>query len=102
MVRIDFGADAGPVRTILVIKLDHFGDFIIAQPALRDLRAAFPEARIRLVCGSWNASGARATGLVDEVRTFDYFPERSAGWNGRPVDDLAVFDAAVAGAFDCA
>lgn len=101
-VQVDFGAEIGRIRSILVYKLDHFGDFIIAQPALRDLRAAFPDARIRLVCGTWNVAGARASLLADEVVGYDYFPERSAGWNGRSVDDIAVFDAAVAGRYDLA
>jgi ADP-heptose:LPS heptosyltransferase len=102
VAQMDFGTEIGRIGAILVYKLDHFGDFVIAQPALRDLRAAFPRAHIRLICGSWNLANARACMLVDEVRGFDYFPERSANWDGRQVEGMAVFDAAVAGRFDLA
>lgn len=99
--------DFAPIETagrrhILVLKLDHFGDFIIGLPALEALRRAFPEDHIRLICGAWNLASASASGVADEVRGYDYFPEHALGWNGRPVQDLAVFDAAVEGAFDIA
>ena len=35
-----------PVSRILVVKLDHAGDVVLATPAIRALRAAFPTARI--------------------------------------------------------
>src|SRR5205085_11197600 len=34
------------IRKILVVKLDHIGDCIIAFPAVRRLKQAFPDARI--------------------------------------------------------
>ena len=87
---------------ILVLKLDHLGDFIIGRPALQSLRGLFPQAHIRLICGAWNVRAAQASGLVDEVRGYDFFPEQAQGWDGKPVQDIAVFDAAVAGRFDLA
>ena len=98
----DWGPIEGGIRRIIVLKLDHHGDFIIGLPALRKLRAAFPGASIRLVCGSWNRAAAEATGLVDEVKTYDYYPENAAGWNGHPVDDRRAFAEATAGEFDLA
>ena len=98
----DFGRGIGPVRDILLLQLAHFGDFIIALPALREIRAAFPQARIRLVCGHWNVPLAQASGVVDEVRGFNYFPEHPRGWNGVPVQDMATFDDAARGRFDLA
>src|SRR5271167_106161 len=64
------------IQRILVLKLDHLGDFIIGLPALHALRELFPAAHIRLVCGRWNQGSARDCGLADEVRTFDFFAER--------------------------
>jgi ADP-heptose:LPS heptosyltransferase len=93
--------DPGSWR-ILVLKLDHLGDFIIGRPALQSLRKLFPKAHIRLICGSWNVLAAQASSLVDEVRSYDFFPEQAQRWDGRPVEDIAVFDAAAVGRFDLA
>jgi len=65
-----------PVRTILVIKVDHLGDFFLALPAFAMLRRHFPRARISLLCGSWNQAMARQTGFFDEVHVLDYFINR--------------------------
>jgi ADP-heptose:LPS heptosyltransferase len=99
----DFAPAAGAVQRILVLKLDHYGDFVIALPALRELRQAFPEAYIRIVCGRWNVAPARASGLADDVRSFEYFPERAAEWTGAPASPgWAGFAEAVSGYFDLA
>ena len=65
------------LRSILLVKLDHVGDFFIALPAFRRIRAAFPDARITLVCGPWNEQLAQEVGLFDDVRTFSFFPEQT-------------------------
>ena len=98
----DFGREAGGVRRVLAMTLGHFGDFIIGLPALRRLRAAFPEAHIRLVVGAWNQVAAETCGLVDEVATYNYFPENARNWDGRPVHGMDRFHAAAAGVFDVA
>lgn len=100
--RSDLGRDRTPVQRILVLKLDHYGDFVIGLPALRELRLAFPQATIRLVCGSWNQRNAQASGLVDEVRCFNYFPEHPLRGDPRGPDPLSVLDEAAAGRFDLA
>ncbi|MBM3214176.1 glycosyltransferase family 9 protein [Candidatus Poribacteria bacterium] len=41
-------------RAILVVKLDHLGDAILATPVLTNLRRHFPDARIDLLCARWN------------------------------------------------
>ncbi len=38
--------DRDPVQSILVVKVDHIGDFITSLPAIRRLKAAFPAARL--------------------------------------------------------
>jgi hypothetical protein len=54
------------VREVLVLRLDRIGDVIMSLPALADLRAALPHARIRLAVGRWSADLVR-TAPVDEV-----------------------------------
>ncbi len=89
-------------RRILVLKLDHLGDFIIGRPALHALREAFPSDSIRLVCGRWNRATAEASGLFDDVRAYDFFPEQTSRWDGKPAQPLALFDEAAEGGFDVA
>jgi hypothetical protein len=66
------------VRRILILKLDHMGDFLLSLGALERARATFPEAEITLVVGSWNLQAARELGLADIVLTFDAFPRNSS------------------------
>jgi ADP-heptose:LPS heptosyltransferase/SAM-dependent methyltransferase len=98
----DFGSALPPAPRILALKLDHLGDFVIGIPSLRRLRQAFPASFIRLVVGSWNRAAAEATGLVDEVVTYDFFPQQAKAWDGRPATPIRSFRAAVAGSFDIA
>ena len=98
----DFGCAEPAQPRVLVLQLGHLGDFIIGLPALRQLRERFPGGHMRLVVGSWNRGVAEASGLADEVATYDYFPEVSLGWNGRPVQDAAAFAQAAPGRSDIA
>ena len=67
---------------ILVLKLDHLGDFIVSLPALAHLRQAFPDALITLCCASWTRAWAEQSGLADRVVTFDFFTSTNAEWSG--------------------
>ncbi len=89
-------------RRLLVLKLDHYGDFLIGLPALKRLREGFPADHITLVCGSWNAELARRLGVADEVRAYDFFPENGALWSGQPFEDVDSFREVCRGAFDIA
>jgi ADP-heptose:LPS heptosyltransferase len=89
-------------RRLLVLKLDHYGDFLIGLPALKKLREAFPADHITLVCGSWNAELARRLGVADEVRAYDFFPENGTLWTGQPFEGLPRFREVCSGAFDMA
>lgn len=64
------------VREVLVLRLDRIGDVIMSLPALADLRAALPHARIRLAVGQWS-EGVAQRAPVDEVLIW------SAPWVGR-------------------
>src|SRR6266481_5594051 len=89
-------------RRLLVLKLDHYGDFLIGLPALQRLREAFPADHITLVCGSWNVALARRLGIADEVRGYDFFPENGAFWNGQAFEGLPRFREVCRGEYDLA
>jgi len=63
-----------PVRTILVQRLDQLGDLVASVPALRRLRALFPQARLVGLLSPANAALGETLGLFDAVEVAD-FPE---------------------------
>ena len=87
VIRYDFGVPTLPNPRIVVLKLDHLGDFIIGLPSLRRLRKAFPKSQITLLVGSWNRAVAMECGLADVVLAYDYFPQNSLGWMDSPTND---------------
>lgn len=68
-------ADAPPAE-ILLLRLDRIGDVLMSLPAIRALRDALPEAKIRLAVGEWSKEIAQDA-PVDEVLVW------SAPWAGR-------------------
>jgi len=68
--------DPAAIAEVLVLRLDRIGDLIMSLPALADLRAALPGARIRLGVGQWSRELAESA-PVDEVLLL------SAPWVGR-------------------
>lgn len=58
------------MRRILVIKLADIGDVLTATPALRSLRATFPQAHIAALVTPLCAPLLQSTGLVDNVLPF--------------------------------
>jgi O-antigen biosynthesis protein len=65
------------VRRILVVKLDHIGDCIIALPALRRLKQHFPEARISVLAGHATLPIWKVERSVAEVIELNFFHARS-------------------------
>jgi ADP-heptose:LPS heptosyltransferase len=55
------------IRTVFVLRNCFFGDFIVAIPALRRLRGAFPEAEIVFVTASSFAAAWRDRPQADDV-----------------------------------
>jgi ADP-heptose:LPS heptosyltransferase len=62
---------------ILLLKLDHIGDFLTAIKAFRIIRAAFPRADITLICLPSIVGLAESTGLFDRVKGFALVAESS-------------------------
>lgn len=90
---------------ILLLKLDHIGDFIIALDAFRLLRDTWPNAHLTLVCGSWNRTTAEEVRLFDTILCCDFYPDSSAAYYKEAVVkegiekycalELGVYDLAV-------
>jgi glycosyltransferase involved in cell wall biosynthesis/ADP-heptose:LPS heptosyltransferase len=73
---------------ILVIKLDHLGDLILAVPALSKLRARYPYAAIDIIVGSWNVSLAEELGFFSRIVPYDFFRRSSS--DAPSTDDQAL------------
>lgn len=74
----------GPSPSILVVKLDHIGDFISVLPALQRLKVCFPTSPLALLCAPFVRDLAASTGLFETIHTYDFFGERRpvAGYAG--------------------
>jgi ADP-heptose:LPS heptosyltransferase len=59
--------------SILVIRLDHIGDAVMALPALRAIRRRFPESRVTLLCAPWNEFILRSQDVADDYIVFAPF-----------------------------
>jgi ADP-heptose:LPS heptosyltransferase len=66
------------IRNILIVKLDHIGDCIIAFPALRRLQRHFPQARITVLTSRASKSVWALEPCVAHTIEFDFFHARSA------------------------
>ena len=65
------------VRRILVVKVDHIGDFISAFPALRRVKQRFPNAELTVLAAQASLSLAALEPAIDHVIRFDFFHARS-------------------------
>jgi ADP-heptose:LPS heptosyltransferase len=59
------------VRRILIYKLDHIGDLLMATPALRAIRERYPAAEITIVLGEWNLPIIEGSPAVDRTIVFN-------------------------------
>jgi len=66
------------IRRILVIKVDHIGDFITGLPALRRLKQHFPEAHLTVLAAPASLQLAECEPAIDEVIPFAFFHTRSS------------------------
>lgn len=41
-------------KRILVVKLDHIGDVLLATPVFSNLRLAYPDTELHALCGKWS------------------------------------------------
>jgi lipopolysaccharide heptosyltransferase II len=63
--------DRGPVRRVLLLRLERIGDLLMVLDAIHDARSAWPDAEIDLAVGSWNASLAALIPDINRVEVAD-------------------------------
>jgi ADP-heptose:LPS heptosyltransferase len=61
------------VRRILVVKVDHIGDFITALPAIRRLKGIFPAATIHVLASRAARAFAETEDCIDGFIEFEFF-----------------------------
>jgi ADP-heptose:LPS heptosyltransferase/GT2 family glycosyltransferase len=65
------------VRRILVVKLDHIGDFVTAIPAMRRLKELFPAATLHVLASRAARTLAAMESCIDGYIEFEFFHARS-------------------------
>ena len=65
------------IQRILVVKLDHIGDFVTALPPIRRLKKLFPHARITVLAGPASRAFVSLEPCIDEFIPFAFFHARS-------------------------
>ncbi len=76
------------IKRILVVKLDHIGDFITAIPAIRRLKQIFPAASIHVLASRGARTLAATLDCVDEFIEFEFFnPISGLGQRGISQED---------------
>jgi len=89
---------------ILLLKLDHIGDFLLTIDAFRLIRDTWPNADITLVCGPWNKSIAEQLGLFNTVISCNFYPDTTTQYDKEAVTrrGLAEYRALALGCYDIA
>ena len=89
--------DAADIQRILVVKLDHIGDFVTALPAIRRLKTLFPHAAITVLGGRASQAFVALEPSIGEFLEFDFFHARSQlGERALTADDFAALRARLA------
>ncbi|MDL9999601.1 glycosyltransferase [Variovorax sp. J22P240] len=78
-------------KRILLLKLDHLGDLILAMPAIAKLAARYPAAKVELAVGSWNVELAKMFPFFDKIHALDYFKKKSANQASVAQEELSAF-----------
>ena len=68
---------AEDIERILVVKLDHIGDFVTALPPIRRLKQIFPKSTITVLAGPASRAFASLEPAIDEFIPFAFFHARS-------------------------
>lgn len=81
---------AEPPRAVLVQRCDQLGDLVVSIPAIRRLRAAFPDARLVGLLSSANAEFGASLKLFDDIVAIDFVEDR---WERRRTMSLEAQEA---------
>lgn len=63
---------------ILLIKLDHRGDFVLSIPAIMKLKEKFKNVDIDIVVGDWNVSLAKQLNVFRDVYIYNFYAPKSS------------------------
>lgn len=55
------------IGSILVVRLDHIGDMVMSEPALRLIKEHFTNAKITLICAKWSLPVVEMMNCIDNV-----------------------------------
>ena len=66
------------IKNILVIRLDHIGDFVVSLPAIRLLKKVFPLCMVHVLGAPASKAIALSSGAVDSFIEFELFHARSS------------------------
>jgi ADP-heptose:LPS heptosyltransferase/GT2 family glycosyltransferase len=69
--------DASEINRILVVKLDHIGDFVTSLPSIRRLKRLFPHASITVLAAQASRDFIALEASIDEFIEFNFFHSRS-------------------------
>lgn len=61
------------VRRVLVTNCAHLGDVVLATAVLPEIKAAYPEARIGILVGSWASQVVKGNPLLDWIHHVDHW-----------------------------
>ena len=65
---------------ILLLKMDHIGDALWSFPAIRTMRAAYPAAKIDMLCTPYLAEAFRQVADLSQVIEYDTKISLSSRW----------------------
>ncbi|HEY1932911.1 MAG TPA: glycosyltransferase family 9 protein [Acetobacteraceae bacterium] len=85
------------IQRILVVKLDHIGDFVTGLLPIRRLKSMFPHASITVLAGRHVRAFADMEPAIDELIEFEFFHARSQlGERELTQDDYLALQATLA------
>src|SRR3990167_2466617 len=92
-----FGKNTEPtnVRKILVSRIDHLGDVLLATCALPHLKRAYPDAKIDFLIGEWAKDLLVNNPYVNETITYNSFLHNRSGslWHRIRSDAISFLNA---------
>lgn len=62
---------------ILIIKLDHLGDLLLAIPAIIKLKKKYEGSELDIIVGSWNVDFAKKLRLFNNIYVYNFHKETS-------------------------
>lgn len=65
-------------KRILLIKLDHMGDFLLAIPSIMKVRAKYPYSKIDIIIGSFCFEIAKKLNVFSNIYIYDFFKKKSS------------------------